>query len=64
MAKDDPKWEEKVAKVMQKGALHRMLGVPVGTKIPLNKLIKAAHSHNPVEKRRAILAENMSGRGK
>ena len=63
MAKDD-KWIGKVVKKMNKGALHRELDVPEGKKIPKSKLTKAAKSKNPLEKKRAILAENMQKRNK
>ena len=38
------------------GALHKMLKVPAGQKIPAAKLSKAAHSDNPLERKRASLA--------
>ena len=41
----------------KKGALHRQLGVPMDKKIPAKKLVKAAHSTNPLLKKRAVLAE-------
>jgi hypothetical protein len=40
------------------GALHKELGVPKGEKIPTKKLAKAANSDNPVERKRAVFAEN------
>lgn len=43
------------------GALHKMLGVKAGKKIPAGKLNKAAHSSNPLERRRAILAKTLKG---
>lgn len=46
--------------VKHKGALHKELHVPQGEKIPTNKLNKAAHSSNPILKKRAILAETLS----
>jgi len=46
---------------MQKGALHRQLGVPEGEKIPAGKLQAAAHSENPTLRRRAVLAETLKG---
>jgi len=45
---------------MKKGALHKELGVPEGKKIPAKKLKKAEHSKNPLEKKRAVLAETFS----
>ena len=47
--------------VQHKGALHRELHVPQGQKIPAGKLNKAAHSSNPTERKRAILAETLKG---
>ena len=42
------------------GALHSMLHVPQGQKIPAKKLSKAEHSENPLLKKRAILANTLS----
>lgn len=42
------------------GALHRELHVPEGEKIPHSKLMKAEHSDNPLERKRAHLAETLS----
>lgn len=39
------------------GALHRELHVPQGQKIPAKKLQAALHSSNPIEAKRARLAE-------
>jgi hypothetical protein len=44
-----------------KGALHRELGVKEGEKIPAKKLAKAEHSKNPLERKRANLAETLKG---
>jgi hypothetical protein len=44
-----------------KGALHRELGVKEGEKIPAKKLEKAEHSKNPLERKRANLAETLKG---
>lgn len=38
------------------GALHKMLKVPAGEKIPEKKLEKAEHSDNPLLQKRASLA--------
>ena len=54
----DGLWMQEVGKKLKKGALHKELGVPEGKKIPAKKLAKAAHSKNPLEKKRAVLAEN------
>lgn len=43
------------------GALHKELGVPEGKKIPAKKLKKAEHSSNPIERKRANLAETLKG---
>ena len=41
-----------------KGALHKMLGIADGQKIPVRDLEKAAHSTDPVERKRANFALN------
>lgn len=46
---------------MKKGALHKELGVPEGKKIPEKKLVKAEHSKNPLEAKRAHLAVTLKG---
>ena len=46
---------------MNKGALHRELGVPEGNTIPESKLDSAANSSNPKLKRRATFAKTMAG---
>lgn len=43
------------------GALHKMLGVPQGQSIPAGRLDAAAHSENPLEKKRAIFAQTLKG---
>lgn len=43
--------------VKHPGALHRELGVPEGQTIPAGKLAAAAHSSNPLERKRANLAK-------
>ena len=53
------KWIQKIG--MKKGALHKELHVPSGKKIPESKLMKAEHSKNPLEKKRAVLAETLKG---
>jgi hypothetical protein len=47
--------------VGKKGALHKELGVPMGDKIPAKTLAKAARSNNPIEAKRAKLAETLKG---
>lgn len=44
---------------LQKGGLHESLGVPMGKKIGQKKIRKAEHSSNPLERKQAVLAENM-----
>ncbi len=44
-----------------KGALHRALGVPQGTKIPAKKLAKAAASKSPTLRKEANLAKTLKG---
>lgn len=46
---------------MKKGALRATLKVKPGKKIPEAKLIKAEHSKNPLEKKRAVLAKTLRG---
>jgi len=43
--------------VKKPGALHRSLHIPMDKKIPEKTLEKAAHSKNPLMKKRAVLAE-------
>ena len=45
---------------IKKGALKKELHVPEGKKIPAKKLKEAAHSKNPIERKRAVLAETFS----
>jgi hypothetical protein len=42
-----------------KGALHRALDVPIGTKIPAKKLEAALHSSNPKIVKEANLAKTL-----
>jgi len=42
---------------VKKGALHEDLGIPLGEKIPDERLKEAEHSKNPQIRRRAISAE-------
>lgn len=53
------KWIQKAIK--HPGALHRMLGVKQGEKIPAKKLEAATHSDNPLMRKRANLAETLKG---
>lgn len=57
MSKDNKKWMQE-AFAHNKGALHKTLHVPSGTKIPEKKMQKALHSTNPLTKKRAQAAEN------
>ncbi len=45
-------------KPSHRGLLHKDLGVSSGSKIPAEKLEKAAHSSDPAERKRAVFAEN------
>ncbi len=47
--------------VKHPGALHAELHVPANKKIPEGKLKKAEHSKNPLERKRANLAETFKG---
>ena len=42
-----------------KGALHRALAIPIGTKIPAKKLTAALHSSNPTIAKEANLAKTL-----
>jgi hypothetical protein len=53
------KWIQKAG--IEKGALHRKLGVSGGEKIPEAKLEKAEHSSNPETRKQAALAETLKG---
>lgn len=44
-----------------KGALHRVLGVPEGEKIPADKMAQAANSRNPHMRKMAALAKTAKG---
>ncbi len=46
---------------LNKGGLHRALGVPEGTEIPADKLAKAKNSDNPHVKHMANFAATMEG---
>ena len=52
-------WIEDIG--MKKGALHKQLGVPTSQPIPAGKLHAAANSSNPLEAKRARLAETLKG---
>jgi hypothetical protein len=41
------------------GALHKMLGVPEGKKIPAGKVEKATHSKSALLRKRAIFAQTL-----
>lgn len=56
------KWIQKMH--MKKGALHKMLGVPTGKKIPASKMAKAAKSKSPLMRKRVALAKTLMGLGK
>jgi hypothetical protein len=46
---------------MNKGGLHRALGVPEGQTIPADKMAKAKNSSNPHVAKMAHFAETMAG---
>lgn len=49
-----------IAKATQsKGALHRALGVPQGTKIPAKKLSSASRSSSPTIRKEVTLAKTL-----
>jgi hypothetical protein len=52
-------WIEKATK--NKGALHRALGVPQGTKIPASKLAKGANSKSGTVRKEVALARTLKG---
>jgi len=43
------------------GALHAMLGIPQGQKIPAARLESATHSSDPLERKRALFAKTLKG---
>jgi hypothetical protein len=45
-------------KPSHRGLLHKDLGVPAGAKLPLSSMLKAKHSSNPAERKRATFAVN------
>lgn len=47
--------------IKKPGALHKSLGVPAGEKIPKAKIEAATHSDNPTLRKRAVLAQTLSG---
>lgn len=49
-------WIKNAINPKNKGALHEVLGVPEGKKIPEKKLEKAEHSKDPLTRKRANLA--------
>lgn len=46
---------------MEKGALHKKLGVPDNKKIPEKKIEKATHSKSSTLRKEAVLAETLRG---
>ena len=55
--KDDEEDHWIKSAVKKPGALHKELGIPESKKIPMKTIDKAAHSKNPLIKKRAILAK-------
>lgn len=46
--------------IKKPGALHKSLKVPLGKKIPMDKIKEAEHSKSKLLKRRAKLAETLA----
>ncbi|MDE1970989.1 MAG: hypothetical protein KGI50_05440 [Patescibacteria group bacterium] len=55
------KWIQKALPPSSKNKLRNQLHVKEGEKIPESKLKKAEHSKNPLERKRAHLAETLKG---
>lgn len=53
------KWIQGATSPKTKGALHEMMGVPQGQKIPAARLESAVHSDNPLKRHRAQFALNV-----
>lgn len=53
----DGKWMQNATNPSTKGALHRSLHVPMGKKIPMDKIEKAEHSKSPLLRKRANLSQ-------
>lgn len=49
-----------LSKAGAKGRLHRKLGIAAGTKIPANKLAKAAKSKSPALRKEVAFAKTLS----
>lgn len=49
-------------KPSHRGLLHRDTGTPMGQKIPVSKVDRAAHSKDHAVRRRAIFAQNFGGK--
>ena len=56
-SKESKNWISKAIK--HPGALHKVLHVKKGEKIPESKIKKAEHSKNPTTRKRANLAETL-----
>ncbi len=54
----DPNWIEHMH--MDKGALHRKTGTPMGRNISPGKMTQARNSKNPTEAREAALANTLA----
>jgi hypothetical protein len=48
-------------KPSHKGLFHKDLGLSPGASIPLSSMLKAKHSSNPAERKRATFAVNARG---
>ncbi len=62
LRKKNSNWIEESGISQHKGALHKSLGVPMGTKLPMAKLKKAAGGDSKLAKR-ARLAMTLRGLG-
>lgn len=60
MPKDDP-LPHAVLTHLNKGGLHRALGVPPGQKIPAEKMEQALHSKDEHVRRMALFARTLEG---
>jgi hypothetical protein len=59
MHKKPKHWIQQAINPETKGALHKALGVTQDKKIPEKKMEKAAHSKNPLTRKKANLAETL-----
>jgi hypothetical protein len=63
MARSAPKSRkplQAISQSMHKGGLHESLGVPMGKKIPTERIEQATHSSNPKVRKQANLAQTFA----